>query len=848
MNTKKGVTKSYWALPEEEVLLDLQTTRDGLSSASAQERLRRSGWNELPHDSRVSRVKILFRQFTSPIILVLMLAGVVTILVDDSAGSAFIWLAVLVNAALGFYQEDKAEASLAGLQRFLKEQARVIRDGVQKEIDAKELVPGDIVRLFPGVRVPADCRILEANDLSVNEAILTGEAMPVTHKSARPVAQNVLLADRYSMLFAGTFLDGGIALCVVTATGIATELGAIAKAVTTAKNEPTPLQVALNRFTLRASLALGGVTILIWVAGVILGHNALEIFLVSVALAVSAVPEGLPVAMTVILAVGVTRLANKKGVVRKLLAAETLGSTTLILTDKTGTLTQAKMKLVDIISDSSKEEVLEAALLNTDVLIENPQDDVSQWRIIGRPLEAALVVAAFEHKVLLEEIKVRSKVLEVEPFNSIKKYSAVRLQNGASKHWNYLGAPEVLLAMTEAKSDQRRELLQKVEDLAFAGHRVLGVARDKKFIGLIVFRDPARVGVKEALLAAHEAGVRTVIVTGDHVGTAVALAKEVGLAVPAGAVMTGAELREFSNADLHKVLHKIVVFARMTPEDKFRLALQYRLAGEVVAMTGDGVNDAPALKNADVGIALGSGTEIAKSSADLVMLDDNFEIIVSAIEEGRRILSNLKKVLVYFFCNSLSGILLVGGSLLMGIPLPLGALQILWVNFFTDSFPAASFAFEDGHNYLQDAPPKVRGRLFDKHMKLLVLVCGPLITVILFGLYLWLRGAGHDQAEVRTFIFAAFSVYTLFLAFSMRRLDKSIFHYKVFDNPYLLVSSLFGLLLTAVAVYVPVFQKLFGTVNLSLGWVAGVVGFGLVSVAIFEAGKYVFRQHRRSSL
>ena len=845
MNSEQKESKAYWAIPEEEVLLNLQVTRDGLSDSDAKDRLVEFGFNELPSSSRTSRLRIAASQFTSPIIVVLMLAGIITIFVDDIAGSIFIWLAVIVNAGLGFYQEDKAESSLEGLQRFIKEQARVIRDGVEKEVDAREIVPGDIIRLFPGMRIPADCRILEVSDLSVNESILTGEAMPVTHKGVRPVAVETMLGDRYSMLFAGTFLDGGIALGVVVSTGVRTELGKIAKAVNSARSEKTPMQMALNKFTVRASLGLGIVTVLVWVIGVLLGHDSLEMFLVSVALAVSAVPEGLPVAMTVILAVGVTRLANKKGVVRKLLAAETLGSTTLILTDKTGTLTQAKMKLVDIISDFSKEEVLEAALLNTDVLVENPKDDPKQWRIIGRPLEAALVLAGAEYKVVLDDVRTKFSVLEVEPFDSKKKFSAVRLQHGSVKQWNYLGAPEVLLAMTEMEVGEKRGVLKKVEELAFAGHRVLGVARDKKFIGLIVFRDPARPGVKDALAAAMSAGVRTVIVTGDHAGTAVALAKEVGLAVPEGAVMTGAELREFSNADLHKVLSKMVVFARMSPEDKFRLAMQYKLAGEVVAMTGDGVNDAPALKNADVGIALGSGTEIAKGSADLVMLDDNFEIIVSAIEEGRRILNNLKKVLVYFFCNSLSGILLVGGSLLMGLPIPFGALQILWVNFFTDSFPASSFAFEDGHNYLKDSPPQLQGKLFDKQMKLLVLVCGPIITVLLFGLYIYLLGSGYPQAEVKTFVFASFSAYTLFLAFSIRNLDRSIFHYKLFDNPYLIASSIFGIILTAVGVYVPLFQRLFGTVSLSLGWIAGVVAFGFVSVAIFEAGKYFFRRDKK---
>jgi Ca2+-transporting ATPase len=418
------------------------------------------------------------------------------------------------------------------------------------------------------------------------------------------------------------------------------------------------------------------------------------------------------------------------------------------------------------------------------------------------------------------------------------------------------GAPESILQKS-ALSDRERARLEAVyEDMATQGYRCIGVAtlalkngekfvtEGLTFVGFLFMSDPVRKGVPEAIGVCQKAGIRVIMITGDSPLTALAIGKKIGLT--ARRAVLGDEIEKATDESLSQLVKKNCIFARVRPEQKYRLVEALQKQGEIVAMTGDGVNDAPALKNADVGIALGSGTEIAKGSADLVMLDDNFEIIVSAIEEGRRILNNLKKVLVYFFCNSLSGILLVGGSLLMGLPIPFGALQILWVNFFTDSFPASSFAFEDGHNYLKDSPPQLQGKLFDKQMKLLVLVCGPIITVLLFGLYIYLLGSGYPQAEVKTFVFASFSAYTLFLAFSIRNLDRSIFHYKLFDNPYLIASSIFGIILTAVGVYVPLFQRLFGTVSLSLGWIAGVVAFGFVSVAIFEAGKYVFRRDKKT--
>jgi len=490
--------------------------------------------------------------------------------------------------------------------------------------------------------------------------------------------------------------------------------------------------------------------------------------------------------------------------------------------------------------------VLEAALINTDVIIENPADDTSLWRIDGRPLEVALVMAAAEHKVLLSEIKIKSKTLEVKPFNSTQKYSATQVQIGERKHWNYLGAPEILLELVGLESNERAKILEKMDELAYSGSRVLGVARDKTFLGLIAFRDSPRLGVAEALHRADLAGVRTVVVTGDHRGTAESLVKELGIEIGAHAVIEGGAMRDLSDAEMRKRLPHLKVFARMTPQDKLRLANLYREMGEVVAMTGDGVNDAPAIKNADIGIALGSGTEIAKGAADLVILDDNFETIVAAIEEGRRILSNVKKVIVYLLSNSFDSLLLIGGSVLLGIALPLNALQILWVNFFTDSFPGVAFAFEDGEDYLKEAPTKMNKRIFDGELKFFVLGLGGLSSVLLLALYVVLLRQGIDPELVRTFIFAIFSMYSLFLAFSVRHLRISILKYNIFSNPYLLGSVVVGICLSLAAIYLPFLQNILGTISLPLPWLAGVLGFSLFNILIFELAKSLFHKTKKA--
>ena len=833
--------KEYWAMSAEATLEALSTTREGLSETIANERLEQFGKNVLPHDGRRLKFKILARQFASPLIIILIVAGIVTLTLQDYKDGIFIFVAVLINAALGFYQENKAVDALSSLKKYVKEKARVLRGGLEREVGVEELVPGDVIKLTAGVRVPADGRVFLSNSLSVDESILTGESLPVS-KTTNPVKESASVIDRDSMIYSGTSIINGIGLAAVTATGTNTEFGKIAVFLKEKDDEPTPLQKYIKKLSVMVSFVFLAMAGLLFSLGILFDYSIFEMFLISVAVAVSAVPEGLPIALTVTLAIGVERLAKRNGVVKKLVAAEALGSTTLIITDKTGTLTEGKMELAEIIGDVHKEEILEMALITVEATVENPLSDPEEWRVIGRPLEASIVRAGAEYKLFVSEVLKNVEILERHPFNSEDKFAGVYAKIGSEKTWVYLGAPDVLLNKCQIEKAKKEEFTRKVEELAYGGSRVLGVSVGKKFLGLITFNDPVKKDVSEVVREVASAGVKTVIATGDHKGTALHVAKEIGISASAENVITGEEIQALSDIDLKKALPRIYVFARVTPQDKARIARLYQELGEVVAMTGDGVNDAPALESADVGVALGSGTDIAKDASDLVILDNNFNTIVAAVSEGRRITANLKKIIVYLFSGSLDELFLIGGALAFGLPLPLNALQILWVNFFSDSFPAVALAFEKESDGLKLPRQRKGEELIDNKMKFIILIIGVISSAMLFGAYNILIKLGFPVGVVRTFIFASFSLYTLFLAFSIKSLHKSIFRYNLFDNPYLIGGFLIGVGLTFVAIYVPYFQTLLNVVYLPLPWIFGVVGFGILSILGVELGKFLFRK------
>src|SRR3990167_7827907 len=851
--------KKFWQISAEETAQLLETnTKSGLSVREARDRLEAYGRNIFETSKRTSKIKIFLSQLKSPLILILIIAGIVTLGISHYRDAIFIFIAVVVNSVLGFWQENKAENALAQLKTYLKQRARVIREGKEREINAEEIVVGDIIRLAQGDRVPADARIIFVNDFQVDEAVLTGESLPIG-KSVNSVSGSANIADQNSMIFAGTLVTQGVCAAIVCRTDDNAELGKIASLIAKTENEKTPLQKAIIKFSIYLSVWLGFLTLAVFVIGILSGKAWLEMFLTSVAIAVSAIPEGLPISMTVVLAIGVERMAKRKGVVRKLIAAEALGSTTIILTDKTGTLTMAKMVLSKIIPFGIDEQkLLVRALSNTDVLIENPEDAPESWRMSGRTMEMSLVRSAGLRGVKLAEIAAKENILQTMPFNAVQKFSVALVRESGKHVLIFLGAPDVLLRHSSLPPKERDALLGQIDRLAFSGERVLGLASKEiartenfsfskdlslsrlSFNGLITFRDPIRPGIKHAIERVRSAGVRTVIMTGDHRGTALAVANEIGISSDEHSVLDASELADMSEQSLRERLARLTVISRVTPFDKLRIAKLFQESGEIVAMTGDGVNDAPSIKQADVGIAMGSGTEVAQSVADLVLLDDNFETIVAAIEEGRQILANLRKVLVYLLSNVADGLILIGGSILAGVPLPLNALQILWVNFFSDSFPAIAFAFEKDAEALSHKQNSRKMVLFDPLMKFLILIIGISTSALLFVIYFFLLRAGYEPELVKTFTFAAFGTYTLLVALSVRSLDKSILSYPLFSNRYLTGSILIGFSLMAAAIYIPALQTLFGTVSLPLLWVVGVILIGILNIFLIEIGKKSF--------
>ncbi|MDO8523361.1 MAG: HAD-IC family P-type ATPase [bacterium] len=848
----------------EKVADDLETSaKNGLSEEEALRRLELFGPNVIEKSDTAHWFFILLNQFKSPLILILLFAGTITLFISHYRDALFILSAVIVNTALGFYQEYKAERALSELKTYLKQRSRVIRNGVEKEIDAANLVPGDVIRLTQGDRIPADGRLFFTNDFQVDEAILTGESLPAS-KSVLLVGLDAVIGDQHSMVFAGTLVTQGLATAMVCRTDFSTELGKIAALVAQSQREETPLQKAIEKFSLRAGIFLSILTLIVFIYGIVSGYSFLEMFLTSVAIAVSAVPEGLPVAMTVILAIGVQRMARRKGVIRKLIAAETLGSTTIILTDKTGTLTMAKMELSKIlpVSGGDEKNLLELALLDTNVLIENRDGPPAEWRINGKVVEAALVRSAAIRGIDIVEVKKKFTILSTLPFNAVNKFS-VSLVHEHGKHMLiFLGAPDILIEHSALDGEGQKKVLEEINSLAETGELVVGVAvkeiekkedfifsKDLKlshlvFKGLISLRDPIRPGVKDAIHRVALAGIKTIVVTGDHRGTAKAIAREAGIEIKENGVLDAFEMRLLSDADLKLRLPVLSVISRVSPTDKMRVVQLLQEMGEVVAMTGDGVNDAPSIKQADIGIAMGSGTEVARDVADLVLLDDNFETIAAAVEEGRQILKNIRKVLVYLLAGVADELFLIGGALITGLALPLNALQILWVNFFSDSFPAIAFAFEIDTDALHHKGRNIKDGLFDPLMKFLILFIGLSTSALLFVLYWFLLQSGFPEDLVKTFIFAGFGTYTLLLTFSVKNLEKRIFTYPLFSNYFLLMGVGIGIMLMACAIYLPFLQLLLGTVPLPFTWVLGVLLLGVLNISAVEFGKRIFGRKR----
>lgn len=853
-----------WTLSLSEIFQDSDTIQTGLTEKEAGIRLKNYGNNTFHNREKINGISLFFKQFLSPLIFLLIGAGVLTFLLDEWVETVVIALAVFLNVLLGFYHEYHAENTLDKLKTYIKDRSRVIRDGREQEIDSSLLVPGDIIKLSYGTRIPADARILSVNDFSVDEAILTGESLPVG-KTIDPIALTVLVAERKNIAHAGTLVVQGYATAMVYATGNKTEIGKIAGIVSSTPRTQTPLQRDIGRLAWFIFVVVFIIIVGILILGVVRGESVIAMLLLSSAVAVGAVPESLPISLTVILAIGAERLASKKGVIRKLTAAETLGSTTLIMTDKTGTLTLADMQLVSvdettsIISNPSlqkgikefsheQKKLLELALLNVDILIENPKEDKSKWIFRGRPFEVNIAKACNTHNIPLDAISSLSSHI-ILPFNSTNKFSVAEKDG----HYVVMGAPDILLARSKVSKEEYLQIESWINNTSTGGKRIIGISTVEKkhkgnfslgdigeldFLGMFVFYDPIRPGVPSAIKNIESHGVKIVLITGDLVGTAISVAKDLGWDVKEDEVLGGDDISKISDDELLAVLPKIKIFARVTPEDKLQIGQLYQKLGEVVAMTGDGVNDAPALKAMDIGVALGSGSDVAKSASDLVLLDDNFETISLAIDEGRRILSNVRKTFTYLMSNSFDEVFVIGGSLLMGLALPLTALQIIWVNLFTGSLPALAFAFDED----MDRGKKTVGDrhiIFTNGVKVFIFGVGILSSLLLFVLYYILLKIGLDIGVARSIFFVCFSSYILFIAFSFRSLHRPLFSYSIFSNYKLNLAIILAILILVLTMTVPFMRDIFELAPLPLSWIPFIIFWLVLNIFLVEGAKYL---------
>lgn len=867
------MTNHNWHnLSNEEVVKILKTDIfQGLTKKEVKIRQKKFGKNKLPEEKPLSKLRIFLEQFKSPLIYILVIAGIVTLILKKYTDATVIFGAVFLNTIVGFVQENKTSQTLRALKKVIQHQAEVLREENLKIMDSQNLVPGDIVIFTPGDKVPADGRIIECRDLKINEMALTGEWLAAT-KSPEVLPKETPLADRDNMVYMGTIVENGRGKVAITEIGMETEIGKVAIMVRETREEKTPYQKKLARFSKIIGIVIAIICFGIFIEGIITGYRTEgkitleifgEMFETAVAVAVAAIPEGLPVAMTVILALAMQRILKKQGLVRKLASAETLGSTSIIATDKTATLTEGKMKVSEVIA-RDKNSALKIATFTSEAFIENPDKPKEKWIIRGRPTDRALLEAGIEAGFNKKELEKR-KIAEL-PFNPINKFAAAIYEEDGQNFLYICGAPERILDRSTLKKDKREKLEKKLEELTKKGLRVVASAykkinqeenrsrpienliNDLNFVGFITLKDPIRLDVKEAVKICQQAGMRPILVTGDHKLTAKAVAQELSFKIKEENILTGTQLDKLSDIDFEKILSKIQIYARVEPRHKMRIISGWQKRGEVVAMTGDGINDAPALKKADVGVALGSGTEVAKEASDLILLNDSFSIIVAAVEEGRAILDNIRKVITYLLSDSFCEVILISGSMIISWLthqtwiLPVTAVQILWTNLIEDGLPDIALAFEPKEKDLMKRKPGGHEiPLLTKEMKALILIAGLVDDILLLGLFFWLlRFSGYPISHIQSIMFANLATDTLYFAFCCKSLRKNIWQINPFSNKFLNIALVVSVILLFGAMYFPPFKALLGTEPLHLfDW--GLISIlTLIDIVLIEATKWYF--------
>lgn len=905
---KMDQSNPWYALHSDEVYQRLETKPEGLSHDEAAKRLDQFGLNELKASGKTSALSILLEQFKNIFVVILLAATLVSAVLGHGVESIAIAVIVLFAVLLGFIQEYRAERAIDALKKMSSPTASVLRGGKEVEVEASTLVPGDVILLQAGDRVPADARVVQSVNLQVEEAALTGESLPVEKRIEPLSGDNLAVGDRRNMLYSGTAVTYGRGKAVVTEIGMQTEFGKITGLLQEVKTAQTPLQKNLDRVGKTLAKATLVVVVIIVLLGVLRGQPPLEMFIFGIALAVAVVPEALPAVVTISLALGIQRMVKRNALVRRLPTVETLGSTTVICSDKTGTLTKDEMtvrkifvaeKMVEVggsgYEPSGKFEITgvpvtggapSLGLAAENNLKINPAvvDDTlldllrgvalvsdarlvqvdGRWDIKGDPTEGALVVAAAKAGLAKEELDRQFPRLDEIPFTSETKRMTTLQQMPHGKLAYSKGAPEVILASStryiaedgerDLTPEAREKIAAAAREMAGQALRVLAVAsrpaesiseaeQDMTFLGLVGMIDPPRPEARAAIQTSMQAGIRPVMITGDHPVTAKAVAEELGLSKNGRRVVTGVELEQMSDEDLEREVENIDVYARVSPAHKLKVVTALQNRGHIVAMTGDGVNDAPALKKADIGIAMGiTGTDVSKEAASVTLTDDNFASIVAAVEEGRGIFGNIKKYLMYLLSSNIGEIGLMAGAALLGMPLPLSAVQILFVNLATDGLPALALAVDPPEKDLMQRKPRdPRRGIFTRPVVSLMVAGGAWSALVNLGMFSWAINSGRSLAEAMTMAFVSLVLIQFFKAYNYRSDRHSVLR-QPFSNKWLNLAILFDLLMLLAIVYVPFLQTPFGTFSLTLeDWLI-ITAVSLTISPVLELVKWMERR------
>ena len=877
-----------WYQQNHQQALDaLQSSETGLSSQEAQQRLAQYGPNKLADEEQISRLQILLHQFTSPLIYILLIAALVTLLLKEYIDSGVILAVVLLNAVIGYLQEFKAEESVRALKNLLVAKARVIRDGHEQEIPGHELVPGDVVLLASGSRVPADLRLLHDIELRIDEAMLTGESLPADKSTAVLAETGLTPADQTNMAFMGTAVVNGRARGLVVATGARTILGTIAGEVRSIGQIKAPIQIKIEQFARTIGLLVLGAAGLLFGIGLLLGETVKTMFMVAVAAAVATIPEGLPIVVTIAMAVGVARMAKHNAIVRKLPAVETLGSTTVICSDKTGTLTRNEMTVTSLYDGRQQYrtsgtgyepdgQVLlddtavtaadnrELALLLRIGLLCNESDvyeEEGRFKVDGDPTEGALITAAMKAGLQSELEKEQHGQLAMVPFESERGYMATLHQQGDKRVIFVKGAPERVMEMCAVSEQQLADATRMATGFAAQGMRVLAFAWKEAaadqdglghhdtasgltFAGLQGMIDPPRPEAIEAISGCKKAGIRVVMITGDHAVTAEAIGRQLGIIDQDGIVLTGRDLEAMDDDALYERVNSVSVFARVAPEHKLRITRQLIRHGQVVAMTGDGVNDAPALKAAHIGVAMGiTGTDVAKEASDMVLTDDNFASIFSAVREGRIVFDNLRKVTFFLLPTGIASIISIVIAMLLGVPIPYLPAQLLWINLVTNGLQDVALAFEPGEKGIINRPPRdpqegIMSRLLIQRTVLV----GMVIALGVAWNYISTLQAGASLEHARTVAVTTMVFFQFFQAWNSRSEYQSIFRMNPLGNPFLFYSMIAAFIAQLAFIYAPPLQWIFRTVPLTaMEWLRILSASALV-VLVVEVDKWLRRK------